>query len=58
MHTLADPKLIELSVQVGYPNIVSLRDESGSGGAYGLPATAYSFGETNRASKEDLGAQT
>ncbi|KXF55386.1 hypothetical protein AXA44_37905 [Rhodococcus sp. SC4] len=58
MRTLADNNLIELSEQPGYPNVVTLRDESGSGSAYGLPSSGYSFGKANRASKDDLAAHT
>lgn len=58
MRRLADEQLIDVTSQAGYPNLVTLRDESGSGRAYELPSTSYSFGKANRASKEALAAQT
>lgn len=58
MRTLADHNLIDLAGQAGYPNIVTLRDESGSGAPYGLPSSAYSYAKANSATNEELAAQT
>lgn len=54
LRTLVDAKLIDVTVQPGFPNMVALRDESGSGRAYELPSTAFSFAKTNKASAEIL----
>ncbi|MBY6389261.1 hypothetical protein HG717_35965 (plasmid) [Rhodococcus erythropolis] len=54
MKTLAAANLIEMTDNPGYPNVVTLLDESGSGRAYELPSTAYTFGQKNGLSKDRL----
>lgn len=44
---LADAKLIAVADQPGYPNVVTLLDESGSGRRYRLPSSAYSLAAQN-----------
>ncbi|MGX4711443.1 hypothetical protein KI427_18490 [Rhodococcus ruber] len=57
MRTLESAQLISLTAQPGYPNIVTLRDESGSGASYGLPSTGYSFAMANNANPDQRAAQ-
>ncbi|WP_137726528.1 hypothetical protein [Prescottella subtropica] len=57
MRTLEAAGLITLTEQAGYPNIVTLLDESGSGAAYGLPSTGYSFAKAHNATKDQRAAQ-
>ena len=56
MRTLADAKLIKVTEQPGFPNLITLRDESGSGKPYELPSTAYTFAKKNKAAATSLAA--
>lgn len=47
LRTLEAAKLVRVVEQPGYPNVVTLLDESGTGRSYGLPSTAYSFATKN-----------
>ncbi|MGV9584428.1 hypothetical protein [Nocardia farcinica] len=55
LRTLQAAKLIELQSQPGYPNVVTLRDESGLGGDYQLPSTAYSKAKQFSKAKQSRG---
>lgn len=54
MKKLAGEGLIRITENPGFPNTITLRDESGSGRAYQLPSTAYTFAKTNKAKPEVL----
>ncbi|MGB3353310.1 MAG: hypothetical protein WBB00_11100 [Mycobacterium sp.] len=54
MKALAEEKLIKITDQPGFPNLITLRDESGSGKLYELPSTAYTFAVKNKAKPDTL----
>lgn len=47
MRTLAASKLITLTEQDGYPNLVTLAIETGSGASYTIPSTSYNRARTD-----------
>lgn len=47
LRILERAQLIQLTAQPGYPNVVTLLDESGTGRSYTLPSTAYTFAARN-----------
>lgn len=56
LRTLAEANLIRLQARPGYPNVVTLLDESGSGAAYELPSSAYNLAQRHGAEEERLTA--
>lgn len=58
MRALANAGLIDMQTRAGYPNVVTLRDESGSGSEYELPSTAYSRAKRFRSGDDQLAANT